>query len=179
MDDIAEGPGVPVVAVAALGRNGVIGEAGGLPWTMPGDLARFRALTMGTPMIMGRRTWESIGRPLPGRESLVVSRDPSLALPQGVLRAASPRQALALARQRARAMGATAISLVGGATLFEALLGETDRLALTIVDLAPDGDTSFPAIDPALWRETSRRVPSRHEDDEAGCVFVDYARVPA
>ncbi len=179
MGEIGKDAIVPLVVVAALGRNGVIGNAGGLPWTMPGDLARFRALTMGTPMIMGRRTWESIDRPLPGRESLVVSRDAGLALPDGVLRAESPIQALTLAQERARAMGAPSISLIGGATLFEALLGDVDRLALTIVDLSPDGDTFFPAIDPALWREVSRLVPERHPGDEASCAFVDYVRVRA
>ena len=168
---------VPLVVVAALGRNGVIGRAGGLPWTMPGDLARFRALTMGTPMIMGRRTWESIGRPLPGRESLVVTRDPALVLPAGVRRADSPALALALAQERARVMDAASISLIGGAALFEALLGATERLALTIVDLTPDGDTVFPEIDPAQWREVSRIVPERHPGDEVGCTFVDYDRV--
>ena len=169
---------VPLVVVAALGLDGTIGKAGGLPWTMPGDLARFRALTMGTPMIMGRRTWASIGRPLPGRESLVVSRDPGLALPAGVWRADSPKQALVLAKARAAVMGAGSISLIGGAALFGALLGEADRLALTIVDLAPDGDTFFPTIDPATWREAARVVPERHPRDEATCTFVDYVREP-
>lgn len=167
---------VPVVIVAALGRDRTIGRAGGLPWTMPGDLARFRGLTMGTPMIMGRRTWESIARPLPGRESVVVSRDAGLALPDGVRRADSPAQALALGQERARAMGAASISLIGGATLFDVLLGETDRLALTLVDLAPDGDTFFPEIDPEAWREVARVVPERHPGDEASCTFVDYVR---
>jgi dihydrofolate reductase len=166
----------PLVIVAAVGLDGTIGHAGGLPWTMPGDLARFRTLTMGTPMIMGRRTWDSIGRSLPGRESVVVSRDADLTLPESVWRAAAPAEALDLARTRAYAMGATAVSLIGGATLFDALLGETDRLALTIVDLAPDGDTFFPKIDPATWREVSRVVPERHPGDAATCTFVDYVR---
>ncbi|MCX8252354.1 Dihydrofolate reductase type 3 [Beijerinckiaceae bacterium RH AL1] len=168
---------VPLVAVAALARNGAIGRAGGLPFTMPGDLARFRALTMGTPMIMGRRTWDSIGRPLPGRESLVVTRDPSLDLPQGVWRSASPEDALRLAQTRAAAMGAASVSLIGGAALFGALLDRVDRLALTFVDLAPDGDTFFPPIDPAAWQEVSRIVPQRHSGDEAACTFVDYVRI--
>lgn len=165
-----------LVAVAALGRNGVIGREGALPWRMPGDLARFRDLTMGTPMIMGRRTWKSIGRPLPGRESIVVSRDGALTLPDGVLRAESPEAAVAMADARARAMGAASASLIGGAALFEALMPRTDRLALTYVDLEPDGDTFFPEIDPALWREVSRLTPQRHPQDEATCTFVDLVR---
>ena len=174
---MARTPDVPLIAVAAVGRDGTIGKDGSLPWTMPGDLARFRALTMGTPMIMGRRTWDLIGRPLPGRESVVVSRDTGLTLPEGVWHADSPADALDLAQERARAMGAPAISLIGGAALFAALLGETDRLALTIVDLAPDGDTFFPAIDPAIWREVAHVVPDRHPGDQATCSFVDYVRV--
>ena len=168
---------MPLAIVAAVGRNGAIGQGNMLPWTMPGDLAHFRALTIGTPMIMGRRTWDSIGRPLPGRESIVVSRCPDLDLPESVWPAADPAAALALARQRAAAMAASAITLIGGATLFEALMDDADRLHLTFVDLAPKADTFFPTIDPAIWRETSRIVPQRHPRDEATCVFVDYARV--
>ena len=167
---------VPLVVVAALGRNGVIGHEGGLPWRMPVDLARFRELTTGTPMIMGRRTWESIGKPLPGRESIVVSRDAALALPAGVLRAESPEAAMDVAEARARAMDAASISLIGGAALFAALMSQADRLALTYVDLEPAGDTFFPEIDPPLWREASRIVPPRHPQDDATCVFVDLVR---
>lgn len=167
---------VPLAIVAAVGRNGAIGQGGRLPWTMPGDLARFRALTMGTPMIMGRRTFESIGRALPGRESIVVSHDPSLALPDGVFRAADPDAALAFAASRAAAMGAGAMTLIGGATLFTAMMSATDRLHMTFVDRAPEADTFFPPIDPALWREISRAIPPRHPRDEADCVFVDYVR---
>ena len=166
----------PLAIVVAVGRNGAIGQGGALPWKMPGDLARFRALTMGRPMIMGRRTFASIGRALPGRESIVVSRDAALSLPAGVYRAASPQAALDLAESRAVAMGANDISLIGGATLFAAMMAQVDRLYMTIVDLAPEADTFFPAIDPAIWRETARHVPVPHADDEATCVFVDYVR---
>ena len=167
---------LPLVIVVAVGRNGAIGRAGALPWTMPGDLARFRALTMGTPMIMGRRTFESIGRALPGRESIVVSRDPTSPVPRGVFRAPDPERALALAEEHAPAMGAHAISLIGGASLFAALMPRVTRLHVTIIDLAPEADTFFPPIDPAVWREVSRTIPPRHPGDEAGCVFVDYVR---
>ncbi len=166
----------PLALVVAVGRNGAIGRGGTLPWTMPGDLARFRDLTMGTPMIMGRRTFASIGRALPGRESIVVSRDRALALPDGVFQAADPDAALRFAVRRADAMGAAAISLIGGTSLFEAMLPHVDQMHLTYVDLAPEADTFFPAIDLAAWRETSRRTPPRHARDEAACVFVDYAR---
>ncbi len=168
-----------VAAVLAVGRNGAFGRDGRLPWTMPGDLARFRALTTGTPMIMGRRTFAAIGRALPERESIVVSRDPALGLPPGVHRAATPGAALALARARAVAMAAPRITLIGGAALFAAMEGCVDRLHLTLVELSPDADTFLPPIDPAVWRETGRRVPPRHRGDEAACVFIDYERASA
>lgn len=168
---------VPLAIVAAVGRNGAIGRGNALPWRMPGDLARFRDLTMGTPMIMGRRTYESIGKALPGRESIVVSRDASLPLPAGVFRAVGPDEALALAATRAAAMGAATITLIGGATLFEAMMPQVDRLHMTFVDLAPEADVFLPPIDPAVWRETARVTPPGHPKDEAGCVFVDYVRV--
>ncbi len=166
----------PLAAVVAVGRNGAIGHAGGLPWTMPSDLARFRALTLGTPMIMGRRTFASIGRALPGRESVVVSGDPGFVPPAGVHLARAPGAALALARERAAAMGAAVVTLIGGATLYAALMDETERLHLTLIDLAPAADTFFPPLDAAAWRETGRLAPERRPRDEAACVFIDYAR---
>ncbi len=167
---------VPLAIVAAVGRNGGIGQGGTLPWRMPGDLARFRDLTMGKPMIMGRRTFESIGRALPGRESIVVSQNAALPLPSGVHRAASTDGAMILAEARATAMRAGEISLIGGATLFETMMDQTDRLYMTFVELDTPADTFFPAIDPAVWREVSRYVPDPHPKDEAACVFVDYVR---
>ena len=167
---------IPLVIVAAMGRNRAIGRDNALPWSMPGDLARFKALTMGTPMIMGRRTFASIGRALPGRESIVVSSDRRRTLPVGVWLAGEPDTALALARERADAMRATGISLIGGATLFETMMPHVDRLAMTLVDLAPVADTFFPVIDPAVWQEAARDIPPRHPGDEASCVFVDFTR---
>ena len=158
-----------------MGRNRAIGRGNALPWSMPSDLARFKALTMGTPMIMGRRTFESIGRPLPGRESIVVSRG-LRSLPAGVFRVGDPEAAFALARQRAIATGAGAISVIGGAALFAAMMPRADCLAMTLVDLAPEADTFFPPIDFAVWHETSRYTPDRRGGDEAACVFIDYER---
>lgn len=169
-------PQRPLMIVAAVGRNGAIGRDNGLPWTMPGDLARFRELTMGCPMIMGRRTWQSIGRSLPGRESIVVSRGAPADLPPGAHRACGPDEALAIAHGRAEVMAAPAIALIGGATLFAVMMPRADRLAMTFVDLRPTADTFFPPIDPIAWREATRIVPPRHAGDEAACVFVDYVR---
>ena len=165
----------PLVIVVAVGRNGAIGRDGALPWTVPSDLARFKTLTMGCPMIMGRRTWDSIGRALPGRESIVVSRG-APALPQGAWAAGDPEQGLAIAAERATAMAAPAVTLIGGAALFAALMDRADRLALTIVELAPPADTFFPPVDLDRWRELSRHVPPRQAKDEAACTFVDYVR---
>ena len=166
----------PLVAVVAVARNGAIGHRGRLPWTMPSDLARFRELTTGTPMIMGRRTFVAIGRALPDRESVVVSGDPGFAPPPGVHLARPPGAALALARERAAPMGAASVTLIGGATLYAALMDETERLHLTLIDLAPKADTFMPPVDAAVWREASRLVPPRRARDEAACVFIDYVR---
>ena len=166
----------PVVAVAALGRNGVIGGGGKLPWRLPTDLKHFKATTLGKPMIMGRKTFESIGRPLPGRETIVVTRDGRFQAPPGVHVVASPDAALALARDLAAASGAAEIVLAGGGQLYRALLEQTDRLRLTLVDLSPEGDAHFPTLDPGQWVETARETPPRAAGDDAECIFVTYER---
>jgi dihydrofolate reductase len=167
---------LPLTAVAAVGSNGAIGKGNRLPWTMPSDLAHFRLCTMGKPMIMGRLTFEAIGRALPGRESIVVTRAAGLLPQPGVWVADSPEQALALAQQRAEAMGADEVVLAGGATLFTSMMPIIDRLRMTFIDLAPAADTFFPPIDPAIWQEESRVIAPRDPKDEAACVFVDYLR---
>jgi dihydrofolate reductase len=165
-----------LVAVAAIGRNGAIGGANALPWRMPTDLRHFKAVTLGKPLIMGRKTYDSIGRPLPGRETIIVTRDAAFTPPPGAHVVASPQAALALARRRAAAMGAEDIILAGGAQLFEALMAQTDRMRLTEVDLAPEADVFFPAIDWSEWVETARETPPRAPGDDAACAFVIYDR---
>jgi dihydrofolate reductase len=169
-------PPVPLVIAAAVGRNGAIGRGNRLPWSMPGDLAHFREITMGKPMIMGRLTFESVGCVLPGRESIVVTRSGQVSAAPGLFLAENPQEALRLGRERAAAMGAAEVVLVGGAQLFAALMPSVQRLRLTFVDLAPSADVFFPAVDPAVWREEARHVPARHPGDEAPCVFVDFVR---
>ncbi len=166
----------PLAIVAAVGRNGAIGRDNALPWSVPSDLAHFRACTMGKPMIMGRRTFEAIGRALPDRETIVVTRRADLALPAGVWRAADPEAAYDLGQARAAAMGADEVVLAGGAALFETMMARTDRLHMSFIDLAPAADAFFPPIDPTIWHEVSRTVPARASGDEAGCAFVGYAR---
>ena len=138
--------------VAALGRNGVIGRDGGLPWERTGDLAHFKSLTMGHVLVMGRRTYESIGRPLPGRTSVVVTRQAGWSAPTGVVVCHDLSSALARAAEIDREM-----FVVGGAEVFAATLSYADRLVLTHVAQAPSGDTWFPDVEWAAWREVSRQ----------------------
>jgi dihydrofolate reductase len=170
---------VPLAIVAAIGENGVIGDGRGLPWHLPSDLKHFRKITIGKPLLMGRKTFESIGRALPGRETIVISR--SRAFEAGgrgeiVLVAHELRAALELAQARAQAMGAQEIILAGGGTLYESLIGQVERMHLTFVDLAPRGAVRFPAIDWSNWLEVSRVRPRPSARDEATFAFVDFDR---
>ena len=167
---------VPVVLIAAVGRNGAIGLRDGLPWRLPSDLRAFKAETMGKPVIMGRKTFASLNRPLPGRFLVVVSRDPALALPEGVVGAAGIDEALARAQAIAAERGAAEVMVAGGAEIYRAAMPLADALRITEVDLAPEADSLFPAIDPALWRELSRTAGERGERDEAGFAVVRHGR---
>ena len=165
----------PLAIVVAVARNGVIGGDNRLLWKLRSDMLHFRAITMGKPMIMGRRTWDSIGRPLPGRESIVVTRDQSFAA-AGAHVVHDIEAALHLAQERAKAMNAAEIVLAGGGDLYRQLIDRCDLLHVTEVDLAPDGDATFPPIDPAQWREVSREAHQAGQGDEADYSFVTYMR---
>jgi dihydrofolate reductase len=166
----------PVVAlVAAVARNGVIGSGGALPWRLSSDLKRFKALTMGKPLVMGRKTYESIGRALPGRTTIVVTRDRGFAA-EGVAVAADVDEALRLAEAAARAAGADEIVVAGGGEIYAQTIGRAGRLYLTEVNLAPEGDARFPAVDPTRWREVARERGVRGPRDEADFAFVTYER---
>lgn len=160
-----------LVLVVAVSDNGVIGRAGGLPWRLPSDLRHFRKLTLGKPVIMGRRTFAAIGKPLDGRDNIVVTRDASFR-PEGVLIAHDFEGALALARDCARARGADEIAVIGGAQIYAAALPVADRIYLTRVHGTFAGDTTFPAIDPAQWRQTCRETHKAGVRDEADYSFV-------
>jgi dihydrofolate reductase len=164
-----------LVAVVARARNGVIGVGNGLPWRLSSDLKRYRTRTWGRPMIMGRRTWESIGRPLPGRETVVVTRRADYVAP-GAHLATSLDESLAIARRLAAEMGADEIIVAGGEEIYRALLDRTDLIELTEVALELEGDAHFPPLDPAQWREIARETPPRGERDEADFAFVTLAR---
>lgn len=152
-----------VALVAAVAANGVIGRDGGLPWHLPADLAHFKRLTVGHVMIMGRRTYESIGRALPGRTTVVVTRTRDWAA-EGVIVATSVEAALDVAR----AIDDTVL-VVGGSEVFAAALPVADRMYLTHVDAVPAGDTYFPDVDWSQWVEVGRETGH-------GLVFVEYAR---
>ncbi len=165
----------PLTLIAAIAENGVIGKDNSLPWHLTSDLKRFRMLTMGKPMIMGRKNFQSIGRPLPGRETIVVTRDPGFTA-EGVHVVYSIEAALARATERAKAMQAQEIILAGGAELYAAMIDQVDRMKITFVDLAPDGDTFFPAINWSQWEEENRERPPKADKDDATFSFVDYRR---
>jgi dihydrofolate reductase len=142
---------LPLCLIAALAQNRVIGRDNQLPWHLPADLKHFKALTLGKPIIMGRKTWDSLSRPLPGRLNLVVSRQPGLAL-DGAEVFASLDAALQRAEVWAREQGVDELMLIGGAQLYEQALQQADRLYLTRVELSPEGDAWFPEFDPAKWQ---------------------------
>jgi dihydrofolate reductase len=166
---------VPLVLVAAVARNGIIGANGGLPWRLSSDLKRFKALTWGKPLMMGRKTFESIGRALPGRETIVVTRDPAFASP-GALVAHELDAGLDLAAERARAVGADEIIIGGGGEIYTQTIGRASRLFITEVALDAEGEARFPPIDPREWQEISRETGERGPHDNADFVFVEYER---
>jgi len=166
---------VPVAIVAAVARNGVIGANNGLPWRLSSDMKRFKALTWGKPLVMGRKTYLSIPRALPGRETIVVTRDPAFA-PAGVNIAHGLEAALDLAALRAGAMGADEIIIAGGAEIYAQTMARASRLYITEVALDTEGDVRFPPIDPSQWREVRRRKGDPGPNDEAAFAFVDYER---
>ncbi|WP_439887129.1 dihydrofolate reductase [Pseudomonas sp. MBLB4123] len=145
---------LPLCLIAALAQNRVIGRDNQLPWHLPADLKHFKALTLGKPIIMGRKTWDSLGRPLPGRLNLVVSRQPGLAL-AGAEVFASLDAALARADEWAREQGVEELMLIGGAQLYGQALAQAERLYLTRVALEPEGDAWFPEFSETDWRRAA------------------------
>ncbi|MGB3584405.1 MAG: dihydrofolate reductase [Roseiarcus sp.] len=165
----------PLVLVAAVARNGVIGSGQGLPWRLSSDLKRFKARTWGKPLVMGRKTYLTIGRPLSGRETIVVTRDPGFAAP-GVLVVHDLEAALDLAAERARIMDANEVVIAGGGEIYAQTMPRAERLLITEVALDAKGETRFPPIDPRQWREVSRENGERSLRDETDFAFVEYGR---
>ncbi len=164
-----------IVLIAAIAENGIIGRGNTLPWRLKSDMQHFRALTMGKPVVMGRKTFLSIGKPLAGRTTIVVSRDPAFAAP-GIVVASGIDSALAVARGDAQRRNTDAIVIAGGADIYEQTLPRATQLAITQVHKQVDGDARFPAIDPGLWRESARDEHPPGADDEAAFAFVTYLR---
>ncbi|MFY9627977.1 MAG: dihydrofolate reductase [Methylocystis sp.] len=164
-----------LVAVVAVARNGVIGAENGLPWRVSSDLKRFKSLTMGKPLILGRRTFESLPQPLPGRRIVVLTRDLGFSR-DGVLIAHDPAEALDLARHAAEAMLTKEIIVGGGTEIFRLYLPQTQRIELTEIALEPEGDAFLPEIDMSQWQEISRQNPPRGQRDEADFAFVTLER---
>jgi dihydrofolate reductase len=162
--------------IVAVAENRVIGRGNDTPWRLRTDLKRFRTLTMGRPILMGRKTFASIGKPLPGRRSIVLTRDQSFAA-EGVEVAHTLEEALAAGDRIAGEMGSDALMCVGGAEIYRLLLARAERLHVTEVKARPEGDAFFPPIDAGRFREISREPhPAGPEDDHA-FDFVDYVRV--
>jgi dihydrofolate reductase len=155
--------------IVALAENGVIGSDNRLPWHLPDDLKRFKALSLGKPIVMGRRTFESIGRPLPGRTNIVVSRQPGLAI-EGTVVAQSLDAALAAAG------AAPEVVIIGGAGIFRQALPRTDVIHLTRVHARVAGDVVFPDLDPAEWRETAVEHHAADERHQYAFTFVTLRR---
>jgi dihydrofolate reductase len=173
--DARSEPTIRLTLVAAIGRNRVIGDGRGLLWHLQSDLIHFRKLTMGKPLIMGRKTFQSIGRPLPGRPTFVMSRQP-IPLPPGLTWVADLSEALERAVGLARELRVDEVMIVGGGAIYAQTIAGADRLCITEVDLSPLGETVFPAIDPDLWQEVWRERHSKSIGDDADYCFVEYYR---
>lgn len=163
---------VSIVIVVAVAENGVIGRGGALPWRMPSDLATFRRMTAGKPVIMGRKTFQSLGKPLKERDNIVITRNPGFRA-EGVLIAADLAQALDLAHAAAAAREADEIAIIGGGEVYAAAMHVADRIYLTRIHASPAGDAMFPSLDPAVWEELEHRpIPTTERDEHAATLVV-------
>ena len=162
---------MPVIEmVVAVAENGIIGKDGDMPWRLPSDLKHFKQVTMGCPIITGRLTWESIGRPLPGRVNIVISRS-ALDLPDGVVGVATPEEALVAAGD------AETVMIIGGGQIYKLFEPQAATIHLTEVHATPDGDTSFALQNPDDWHEAARKRFSAGENDSADYSFITLKRI--
>jgi dihydrofolate reductase len=161
-----------IVLVVAIADNGVIGRGGGLPWHLPDDLQHFKSVTLGKPLLMGRRTFDSIGKPLPGRRNLVLTHAAGT-LPQGAEAVSNIEAALALIADN------TELCVIGGAALFAQTLPMAQRIYLTEVHATVTGDVHFPSWDRASWRELERREHPADTRHAYPMSFVTLERLPA
>jgi len=160
---------VLVSIIAAMDRNRLIGNKNQLPWHLPADLAHFKRVTMGKPVIMGRKTYESIGRPLPGRTNIVLTRSTDFHA-EGVLTATTLEQALEIAAGEAEVM------VIGGSSIYELVLPKADRLYLTYIEHAYQGDAWFPEFDQQQWRVSASEQHTADEKNPCNYSFITYER---
>jgi dihydrofolate reductase len=164
-----------IVLIAAVAENGVIGAKGTIPWRLKSDLQRFKATTLGKPVVMGRKTFMSLGRPLVGRTNIVVTGDADFRA-GGVVVTTSVAAARAVARGDALRRSVAAIAVIGGSEIYAQFIGDADRLEITEVHAKPAGDTFFPAIDMVVWGEIARVRHPAGPDDSAEFSYVTYRR---
>ncbi len=167
---------VRLALVVAVADNRVIGKEGALPWHISSDLKFFRAITMNKPLVMGRKTFDSIGKPLDGRDNIVITRNKDFSVP-GVLVAANLEDALQLAHEKAAARGADEIAVIGGAQIYGLVLPRADIIYLTEVHASPEGDTCFPTLSEEEWSEISRERHDAGSRDSADFSYVVLERV--
>jgi dihydrofolate reductase len=161
--------------IAAVGSNGVIGSGGEIPWRLPTDFAHFKRTTLGKPLIMGRKTFESIGKPLPGRTNIVVTRQADYAT-EGATVVASLDAALAEGQRVAAADGASEVMIGGGGEIYREAMPLAERLYVTHVEAAPAGDAYFPGIEPSIWEVEQELELNRTERDSAAFKVKVYRR---
>jgi len=164
-----------IVLVVAVAENGVIGASGAIPWRLKSDQQRFKAITLNKPVVMGRKTFESLRRPLPGRTNIVVTRDPNYRA-HGAVVTTSFENARAVAHGDALRRFATEIAVIGGAEIYAQWMDSADRLELTEVHARPDGDTRFPAVDVTAWEEVARVRNPAGPHDSADFSYVTFRR---
>jgi dihydrofolate reductase len=164
-----------IVLIAAVAEDGVIGACGAIPWRLKSDMQRLKAITLNKPVVMGRKTFESLRRPLPGRTNIVVTRDANYRA-AGAVVANSFEDAGTVALGDALRRFAPEIAIIGGAEIYAQWMGSADRLEITEVHARPEGDTRFPDIDPAQWEEVSRIGNSAGPDNSADFSYVTYRR---
>ena len=164
-----------IVLVVAVADNGVIGADGAIPWRLKTDLQRFKALTINKPVVMGRKTFLSLRRPLPGRTNIVMTRDRGFRA-AGAVVATSLADALDVAKGDALRRFVTEIAVIGGAEIYAQCMGQADRLEVTEVHTTPAGDARFVTIDKGVWEEVARRENPPGPDDSVAFSFVTYRR---
>lgn len=164
-----------IVLLVAVAENGVIGHDNKLPWRLKSDLQRFRAISIGKPVLMGRKTFESIGKPLKDRTNIVVSRQRGYAAP-GIVVTPSIETSLSVARGDALRRGSNTVVVIGGTEIFLQTMRWADCIELTLVHAEPDGDTFLPPIEPQIWRETAREPHEPGPHDDARFTYITYER---